>query len=160
MHRADTAPDLLGFLARAWSIKAGHPMHGIPRHLNIPKAVIDDAAMNRDLRLLANTCHFTVAPLPAGFAAGIHAVKQFEIEVESLIWRAGDEVDLELIRAVSGVISHSASSGMSFLSEEAWNTVPGPGEDFTALIDAQYNPVGAWRLGSFELVLKGLPESR
>lgn len=157
MHRADAAPDLLGFLSRAWSIKAAHPMHGIPRHLNAPKAAIVDSTMNRDLHLLTKAGHFTLAPLPAGFAAGAHAVKQFELQIESLLWRAECDVDLEFIHAVSGVISHEASSGMSVINEEVWSTVPAPGDDFNALIDAQYETFGAWRQGSFELVLKGLP---
>lgn len=157
MHNADNSLDLLGFIARAWSVKADHPMHGIPKQLNVPKAVIDDADMNRDLSLLASASHFTVAPLPAGFAAGIHAVKQFEIKIESLLWRVEGDVNLESILAASAAISRSASSGMSLLREEIWRAIPAPSEDFFALIDAQYDPVGGWRVGPYEWVLKGVP---
>jgi hypothetical protein len=158
IHSADTSPDLLGFLARAWSVKASHPMHGIPEHLNIPKAVTQDASMSDDLRRLANAFHFSMAPLASGFSAGIHAVKKFEIEVESLIWRLDQDIELEGVLAISGVVSHLASSGMSLYLEQLWREIPVPGDDFYGWVDAQYEIPGGWRLGPYEMVLKGLPQ--
>lgn len=152
--------DLLGFLARAWSIKPLHPMHGIPTQLNIPKSATDDEDMIKDLRLLASGFHFNLAPLPTGFSAGIHAVKQFEIEVQCLLSEVDQDVTFDLITACAAIISHRASSGLSFSYEHAWNSVPAPDGQFTAFIDAQYKQPGSWRLGAHELVLSGVPAAR
>lgn len=159
-HRADIPLDLLGFLARAWSMKADHPMHGIPEQLNVPKGVTGDADMNLALILLANAAHFRVSPLPAGFAAGVNSMKHFEGKVESLLWQIGGDISLEPILAASAKISRSASSGMSLLIENIWNAVPAPSKELLAMVDAQYDPVGGWRLGPFEWVLKGVPQSK
>ena len=157
MHLDADDPDLIGFLARAWSRKTLHPMRGFPRHLNVPKVVMENPLMRGDLSLLQQEGGFTIAPLPAGFAAGIHAVKQFELETESMVWSIEVEAHMELIQAVSAVISRQASSAMSFFCENAWDAVQAPDQAFTTWVDGQYKKIGAWRHGSYELVLDGVP---
>ena len=152
--------DLLGFLARAWSRKSLHPMHGIPSQLNIPKSAIDNKSMIGDIRLLASSFHFKLAPLPTGFSAGIHAVKEFEIEFKYMLWQAEQDVTFDLVTACSAIISYRASSGLSFAYEHSWDSVPAPGDQFTSFIDAQYKKPGSWRLGLHELALNGVPASR
>jgi hypothetical protein len=159
MHLDFCVPDLIGFLARAWSKKTIHPMRGVPLQLNVPKAVLEDQSMRGDLHLLAKVAAFTIAPLPAGFAAGIHAVKQFELETQSLIWSIDGEVDIGFIHTVSAVISQRASNALSGIWVKAWDTVQAPSDSFTTWVDAQYETIGGWRLGSFEVVLNGLPAS-
>lgn len=155
MHPADEPTDILGFLARAWSIKPDHSMRGFPQRLNVPKGAITDPSIAPDLRNLASWGAFTVAALPAGFAAGVHAVKKFEAEMTYLKCRS-DQIDIYTINKLSALISCRASSEMSYLSKEAWAAVQGPDAYFTQMIDAQYDPPAAWRLDEFAAVLNGI----
>lgn len=155
MHPADEATDILGFLARAWSVKPDHPMRGFPQQLNVPKAAIADPAIAPDLRTLASWGAFELAALPAGFAAGIHAVKKFENEMMYLTYRS-DQIGIYTVNKLSALISCQVSTAMAHFSKEAWASVLAPDASFTQMIDEQYDPPAGWRLDEFAAVLNGI----
>ncbi len=159
-HPASDQRDLPGFLARAWHTKALHPMRGLPTLLNVPQVIRTDERYWADLQMVAQRGGFTVGSLPGGFAAGVHAVKQFERSVESLFWRTTAErpADLWLIQASAGVLSAEASSGDSQRWKERWQDHPAAPESFFARFDELYEEPGAWRKGPFDLVLNGVPK--
>lgn len=159
VHAPETSKDLAGFLARAWSKKAAHPMKGIPSILNIPQSVHKDSDYAEDMRKIQSWAGISVGELPSGFAAGVHAVKQFERSVGSLLWRASDmePADIFIAKACSAVLSVEASGTSAFLWKERWDQVAEPDDAFFAAIDKLYTSEGAWRLAPFDFVLNGLP---
>lgn len=159
MHTASTSKDLAGFLARAWSVKADHPMRGLPAHLNVPKVVRAEERYRNDLDQLCSAGNIVIGDLPGGFAAGVHAVKQFEKTVESLFWRSGDKLspDLYMVQVCSGALSAEASNSMSYRWKDRWAAVSAPPPVFFDRVDALYQQPGNWRQGPFELVLNGVP---
>ncbi len=158
-HEQETAKDLIGFLARAWSKKALHPMQGVPQILNVPAIALKDEAYRADLQFaLRHAAGLQFGDLPSGFSAGVHALKQLERGVESLLYRATEgEVDLYLVHMTSGVVSREASNALSHRWSEKWEAVAPLDARFLAAVDALYEEPGAWRAGAFEIVLQGLP---
>lgn len=158
-HDHENDEDLAGFLARAWIKKPLHAMHGIPSVLNVPSIALKNERYHSDLDLIARSTGLTLGDLPSGFAAGVHAVKQFEAAVETLLWagRGREPASLYIAQACSGVLSAQASSTMSHLWEDRWNEVPVAPDHFFAEVDALYKEPGAWREAPFSFVLDGLP---
>lgn len=159
MHTAATSKDLAGFLARAWSMKADHPMRGLPAQLNVPKVVRSVERYRKDIDHLCSAGNIVIGDLPGGFAAGVHAVKQFEKSVESLFWRSGGELspDLYMVQVCSGALSAEASNSMSYRWKERWAAVSAPPPAFFERVDALFERPGCWKQGPFELVLNGIP---
>lgn len=160
-HEIEDADDLAGFLARAWIKKPMHDMHGIPSVLNVPAIAVKNEAYRADLDLISKTTGLQLGDLPSGFSAGVHAVKQFESAVQSLLWtpRGRAPATLHLAQACSGILSAQASSSLSHLWKERWEAVPPAPDSFFAVIDGLYEESGAWRNSPFDLVLKGLPKT-
>lgn len=161
-HGPETCKDLVGFLARAWSKKHDHPMRGIPATLNVPKLVWKDDEYARDITLIreaAGTGDMYIGDLPSGFAAGVHAVRQFEKAVASLFWRVKDssKADLLLAQICSAILSAEASDSFAGSWKAKWDAVAPPPSEFFEAIDGYYKPPGAWRLPPFDIVLNGLP---
>lgn len=159
MHEFEGPKDLAGFLARAWHLKPDNPMRGIPSILNVPQIVWDDADYRSDLVRLREWGDFQVGALPGGFAAGIHAVKQFEKAVGSLIWRGDKPVipDISMVHALSAALSAEASSSMSRIWNARWLKMSPPPADFFTQIDSLYQTLGGWRVGDWKIVLEGIP---
>ncbi|WP_194727131.1 hypothetical protein [Noviherbaspirillum malthae] len=158
-HTQEGAKDLIGFLARAWSAKADHPMKGVPRVLNLPAAVLKDDGYRRDLSFAVSHTDLHLGKLPSGFSAGVNALKQLEDRVASLPYRgASDGIGLDIMHATAGVTSDEASWALGqYLWNEGWKEVQPPTEYFLNAVDALYVEPGAWRSGAFKLVLNGIP---
>lgn len=158
-HEVDSEKDLIGFLARAWSKKALHPMKGVPQVLNVPAIALKDRAYRDDLAFAVRNTALRIGELPSGFSAGVHALKQLERCFESLMYRGGDrEVDLYTMHATAGVVSLEASNSLAHMWNERWESVPPASPQFLEAVDKLYEEQGAWRGGPFELVLNGLPQ--
>lgn len=158
LHELAGPRNLAGFLARAWHSKPDNLMRGLPIRLNVPQVVWDDADYRSDLHSLCEWGGFEVGSLPGGFAAGVHAVKQFEKAVESLFWRASEAgpPDISMVRALSAALSSEASNSMSYLWKEKWLAVQPPPDEFFRKIDGMYQTPGGWRLGDYKIVLEGV----
>lgn len=157
-YHDEETKDLIGFLARAWSQKAIHPMRGIPQQLNVPSIALKDDSHRSDLEFVVQHSRVQVGELPSGFSAGVHALKQLERGVESLLYQCSDdEVDLDLIHATAGVVSLEASNSHSHAWTQHWEALAPADAGFLSAVDALYEMPGAWRTGPFELVLNGLP---
>ena len=96
-----------------------------------------------------------MATLPAGFAAGIHAVKKFE-NLILFMFCGNDQISIYTILELSALISKQASTEMSRFADEAWASILPPDASFTKMIDEQYVKPAAWRLGEFAAVLNGI----
>ena len=153
MHRLDDQ-DVWGFLERAWSVKRDHPMRGIPEQLNIPKALWADPSTREEIIELSDAYEISIDYLPPGFAAGIHAVKNFENALGQLC-HTHDDIGLGVLQSTSALISGLASLGDARMWNKDWYAVDGPDEAFNAMIDKQYEPKGAWRMGPYARVLQG-----
>lgn len=153
MHRVDDQ-DVLGFLARAWSVKRDHPMRGIPQQLNVPKAMWADASIREEILELSDAYDIEIEYLPPGFSAGIHAVKNFEKSVREVAGGA-DDLGLGFVQFASAIIS-SQASGESHMWDKDWYAIEGPDENFNSMIDQQYEPVGSWRMGPYATVIHGM----
>ncbi|WP_334043706.1 hypothetical protein [Burkholderia ambifaria] len=153
-HLADDEIDVVGFLARAWHKKAQHPMRGFPQALNIPKS-LDDAVANEIMELCGGYA-VEVGFLEGGFGAGIHAIKQFERQVESLISWRGSQPQLWAIQRLSALISVQASNSMSHTWTKEWEKVAEIPDEFFRFVDTLYTEHGAWRDEPFDVVLNGL----
>ncbi|MFC5511152.1 hypothetical protein ACFPOU_08425 [Massilia jejuensis] len=113
-HEQDSEKDLIGFLARAWSKKALHPMRGVPLVLNVPAIALKDQTYREDLTFAIRNTALRIGELPSGFSAGVHALKQLERCVESLMYRSeGREVDLYAMHATAGIVSIEASNSLA-----------------------------------------------
>ncbi len=157
-HDEETSKDLIGFLARAWSKKAMHPMRGVPQILNVPAVALKDQAYREDLEFAIRHTSLQLGELPSGFSAGVHALKQLERCVESLMYHGRQgEVDLYLIHMASAVVSCQASNSLSHTWNQKWEGVAPVDRRFLDAVDALYEEPGAWRSGPFEIVLNGLP---
>lgn len=158
LHSTRDEKDLAGFLARAWCRKADHPMRGVPETLNVPKAALKDDAYANDLYRISALGGVRLGELPGGFAAGIHALQQFDREVRSLFWqmRRGERPNLKIVQMCSSVISAGASSSMGSLWKERWGVVEPPADEFFAEIDHLYKEPGAWRKSPFDIAIDGL----
>ncbi|MDR5671316.1 hypothetical protein KPA97_68985, partial [Burkholderia cenocepacia] len=89
----------------------------------------------------------------------IHAVKQFEREVESLLsWRESHP-DLWTIQKLSALIAAQASNSMSGAWAKEWEKVAETPEEFFRLVDTLYTENGAWREEPFDVVLNGLSKN-
>lgn len=160
-HEPDSADDLIGFLARAWSTKALHPMKGLPVVLNVPAIALKVEAYRADLEFVARNTAVVLGKLPPAFSAGVHALKQLERGVESLMYRGEDGgVDLYTVQATSGVVSLEASNSLSHIWTEQWQSVSPAPPEFLSAVDNLYQEPGVWRTGPFNLVLNGLPKGR
>lgn len=160
LHAESDEKDLAGFLARAWHIKADHPMRGLPGQLNLPSGAMKDDVLRSDVYQLAQWGSFRIGELPSGFAAGVHAVKQFEKAVLALFWRTsrGSVPSLFLAQALSAHLSNEASNSMSHVWREKWLERAGPSDDFLSQIDGLYREPGLWRTAEpFALALSGIP---
>lgn len=153
MHPIDDQ-DLLGFLARAWSVKRDHPMRGIPELLQVSKSVLSDSTMCTALNLLMVELGLSVAQLPSGYVAGVYAVKNYENTLRMVLCGGGD-VELELVHSLSAALSAQAAEEAMMWNQD-WRAIDGPGDAFAELIDRQYESVGAWRVGPYSVVLQGL----
>lgn len=160
-HEKEYAKDLAGFLARAWIRKPMHVMHGIPSVLNVPTVAFKDDNYRADLELLSRTIGLRLGDLPSGFSAGVHAVRQFESAVQTLLWSASGRspATLDLVQACSGLLSAEASGSMSHLWKEKWSAIPPAPDVLFTVVDGLYDEIGAWRKPPFDLVLNGLPDS-
>jgi hypothetical protein len=153
-HLADDDVDVVGFLARAWHKKAQHPMRGFPQVLNIPKSLNSAAA--DEIMELCRGYPFEVGYLQGGFGAGIHAVRQFERQVESLISWRGSQPELWTIQRLSALISVQASNSTSHAWTKEWEKVAEIPDEFFRFVDTHYTEDGAWRGEPFDVVLNGL----
>lgn len=152
--------DLVGFLARAWVKKPQHPMHGLPYLLNVPRVVHSTQPLLEAVQDIWQITKVNIGEMPAGFAAGVHAVREFErVSEESLLWRFDDKPtpNLEIAQACSALLSTMASNSLAHTWEQAWAQIAPVAPEILAQIDACYEPAGAWRNGPFRLVLDGLP---
>jgi len=157
-HLDDSAKDLIGFLARAWSIKKDHPMRGLPSLLNIPKIVITDEDYRSDITVLLNiTDSIWIGDMPSGFEAGVHAVKQFEKNIESLMRMSNsnknNRINILTVQACSALVSVQSSSSDSFFWNEKWREINPPDKAFLKSIDNIYESNGAWRKYPFDKIL-------
>jgi hypothetical protein len=99
--------------------------------------------------------------LPPGFAAGIHAVKEFEKATDSLTWRSAKRPapNLLLAQICSALLSALASNSASKKKHgAAWKRVAPLAPETISAIDECYEPPGAWLAGAFSAVLDGLPQ--
>lgn len=144
--------DLLGFLARAWSDKADHPMRGFPDVLNLPRAINSSTVYIEALHYIQAAAPLDFGEMPSGFKAGIHAVKQFEKQVIETMWLDGQPIALGVAQALSASHSKMACWGARSWND-AWSQVPSLTPDILAHFDAAYDPVGAWRKDRYEHVL-------
>ena len=160
-HEKGESEDLAGFLARAWIKKPMHAMHGIPSILNVSSIALKNYSYKSDLEFIAQCTGLTLGDLPFGFSAGVHAVKQFEAAVQSLLWAARGQSPATLsdAQACSGILSARASNSLSHLWEKKWEDVPPVSDAFLSAIDGLYEERGAWREGPFDFVLNGIPET-
>jgi len=154
MQRLDDQ-DVWGFLARAWSVKHDHPMRGIPQQLNVPKGAWTDPLIREEVNELAEAYDISIEYLPPGFSAGIHAVKNFENAVGVLL-NARDDTGMFILQSASALLSRQASSGDSHMWDKDWYALEGPDDDFNTMIDQQYDPEGAWRMGAYAKVIHGV----
>jgi len=159
-HEASAAKDLIGFLARAWAKKPNHPMRGFPGILNTPKIVRTDSQYAADVDFVLRHSNLQIGDLPSGFTAGIHAVKQFDTEVKSLIWgtvvRDMPPPDIFMVQACSALVSANASNFFSYTWQEKWNAIEQPSQSFFDAVDKLYESIGAWRDGPYDLILNGM----
>lgn len=161
-HTDETKHDLAGFLARAWSVKPDHPMHGIPKRLNVPQLVRKDDNYRGDIERIVQLTGLFLGALPSGFAGGVHAVKQFDEQCRSLLWEFGGgkiTATLEIAQNCSAGLSSRIRPWYSGNLEERWEAIPPAPESFFAAIDKLYQQPGGWRRGAFELVLTGLRQA-
>ncbi len=161
-HTDETKHDLAGFLARAWSVKPDHPMHGIPKRLNVPQIVRKDDNYRGDIERIVQLSGLILGALPSGFAGGVHSVKQFDEQIRSLIWESSDhnlDATLEMAQACSAAVSSRIRPWHSGNLEERWETIPAAPERFFAAIDKLYQKPGGWRRGAFEFVLTGMRQA-
>lgn len=160
-HEKDESEDLAGFFARAWIKKATHAMHGIPSILNVPSIALKNQSYKSDLEFIAQSTGLTLGDLPFGFSAGVHAVKQYEAALQSLLWagRGQRPATLPDAQACSGFLSAQASSSLSHLWAKKWEDVPPVSAAFLSAIDGLYEERGAWREAPFDIVLNGIPET-
>ncbi|WP_219096296.1 hypothetical protein [Pseudomonas sp. UMAB-40] len=155
MQPADEPPDIVGFLARAWSIKPNHPMRGFPQRLNVPKKLMEDPAYRRDLWMLSAWGEFELWSIPSGFGPGIYAVKKFETVLRGLP-RRDCPLSLDLVIRLSALISRQASSKLSWRFDKLWESVKGPESAFSEMIDQLYEPPDGWRINEYAEVLNGV----
>lgn len=158
-HTDETKQDLAGFLARAWSVKPDHSMHGIPELLNVPQLVRKNENYRNDIDCIVEYSGVVVGALPAGFVAGVHAVKQFDEQVRSLIWQCDFRKvapTLAITQSCSAVISNQIRPMFSGDPRELWASVAPAPESFFAAVDKLYKQPGGWRRGPFELDLSGV----
>lgn len=161
-HTDETKHDLAGFLARAWSVKPDHPMHGIPKCLNVPQLVRKDDNYRGDIERIVQLTGLLLGALPSGFAGGVHAVKQFDEQIRSLLWEFGGDnlaATLAIAQACSAGVSNRIRPWYSGNLDERWKAIPPAPESFFAGIDKLYQKPGGWRRGAFELVLTGLRQA-
>ena len=158
-HTDESKHDLAGFLARAWFVKPDHPMHGIPKRLNVPQLVRKDDNYHGDIERIVQLTGLHLGALPSGFAGGVHAVKQFDEQIRSLMWGSGlinFDATLEMAQACSAGVSNRIRPWYSGNLEARWEVIPPAPESFFAAIDKLYQKPGEWRRGAFKLVLTGL----
>ena len=74
------------------------------------------------------------------------AIKNFENALGRLCHTHND-IGLGVLQSTSALISGLASLGEASMWNKDWYAVDGPDEAFNAMIDKQYEPEGAWRMG-------------
>lgn len=120
LHSDATAGELADFLLRAWHPKAGHYFRGIPRRLNVPAKVIADIGLGHELSAIATKAGVEqLGPLPGGFAAGVHALRNFENEIHMTLWQH-KAVTLETIQGISALLSFTAA-GSAYHDPDDWD---------------------------------------
>ena len=158
-HTDETKHDLAGFLARAWFVKPDHPMHGIPKCLNVSRLAQNDDKYRGDIERIVQLSGLHLGALPSGFTGGVHAVKLFDEQIRSLIRESGSQdydATLEMVQACAACVSSRIRPWYSGNLEARWERIPAAPEGFFTAIDKLYQKPGGWRRGAFALVLTGL----
>lgn len=157
LHGTETASDVTGFLARAWSVKADHPLRGVPSQLNVSSAERKASGTWEQLCSLSEALSLKVGRLPSGFTAGAHAAKGIEAEIESVSFALGEKpLTIWTLQAMASLLSAKASCQSIFSFGHSYESVPGLPAAFATLLDQRSPPLGDWRSGPFKAALDGL----
>lgn len=131
IHLRLTAPTILSVLGRAWHAKEQHPMRGLPNILELAKPTSSNhlGPVYRHLHALG----ISTAPLPGGFAAGVHVYKQFDNRVKEVLFNANvSKLELTFFQTVSAALTERINWWPG--SHEAWaNTSPPPQHFYDSL---------------------------
>lgn len=153
LRTSDEKDDVLGFLARAWSVKPDHPMHGVPRTLNISPSL--KVGITRPIKALCQANGIAVGSNPKGFASGVaQATAQLERVIAEASVAASKLRETGWLKACSAAISRDACQVAANVTQESWSEIPAPDHEFFAWIDQKIGP--SWREEPWNFVLDGL----
>lgn len=144
--------DLVGFLARSWSRKRAHPLRGFPSILYVPRRVLADERMAREVSWSASVGGSVVLPSPSGFGPATVAAREYERQLLSPLLTGSVTAELPLSVACSAAqeISLLACGNSIAYFREHWSMVKGPSVSALGKFDAAYEVNGSWRLKEFE----------
>jgi len=145
--------DLVGFLSRAWAEKPGHLMRGFPIVLRVSQSAQKEDWFAEGARFLWQNTDILIDELPRGFAAGVHAVRQFDSSLDYLMAMMGKNGGFDIVLSGCAAISMHASAATRLLWETKWKQIEPPGEAYFEKVDSRYEPFGAWRQGPYAHIL-------
>ena len=120
LHDDETAGQLADFLLRAWHPKTWHFFRGVPEMLNVPAKVLDDRTRMEELQVITNPAGIGwIGPLPGGFAAGVHALRNYENQVMKSLW-LHKGLGLGVLQQLSALNSYGAA-GSAHSNPESWD---------------------------------------
>jgi len=151
----DGANDVIGFLARAWSSKPDHPMHGLPARLNVARTL--KVRHRQDVERLCRVAGVAVGLLAAGFGSGSgHAAAGLDRQLDAIGYspEARKTHDPSWVQGCSALMSRDACAASIGVSMDAWVRVPPPPPALFAWVDSTQGT--SWREFPWSAVLNGL----
>jgi len=152
LHARDSGVDLLGFLARAWSIKTRHPMRGLPEQLNLPPVAVSDPVYCRDFRALELVADIRIRVAASSGKATARTEDAFDQAMGNLP-RRGVPFLLGAAQEQSALVSKQVCDGECVETMADWSLVPEMPPAFRDFMDGLYREHGAWRSGPWASVL-------
>jgi len=152
LHEFGSNVDLLGFLARAWSTKAWHPMRGLPGHLNLPALATSDARLVGDLRALELVTNISTRVDHVDCKGNVRSEEAFDRQMGLLPTR-GEPFLLGTAQELSARVSNQVCHAECVESMADWSLVSEMPPAFRDFMDGLYREHGAWRSGPWASVV-------
>lgn len=154
-HAKPDASEIIAFLARAWSNKGDHPMHGVPTRLNLSSTMT--AAMKRHVAQLTTVCGVQLGTLDRGFGTGSgHAAACMDRELERNAAQARKQMpnDPSWLAGCAAVLSCRACASAVAVSAQSWARVNALPVGISDWVDGQLGT--SWREFPWTAVLDGM----
>jgi hypothetical protein len=137
---------LLAFLGRAWKRKGGHPMHGAPQKLLVPKSAFESKKHSVELEIVQKLLPgIVIEKGPGGFKGGAAAAREYEKRL-----RITEGIHLGAVQEGADVFSGSACIEAIVYSREVWEGVPDLPPAFEQTFDKLFGSLKTdWRTGKF-----------